>query len=159
MGATDSRRRLRLMNEVLPDPTLNRAPSRAGGPRDRTMNHMQALLATAAATAAVGCGAKEEPNAVPSGSTQPAATSAATPGDAPSITQKDPTPPASASAAPSAVASTSASAAPSSSAIASSTPTNTTPPVVPTPPTRTPYIVVDPMPPPYRNGKTGPNHP
>ncbi|MFO0617914.1 MAG: hypothetical protein U0414_35315 [Polyangiaceae bacterium] len=34
-----------------------------------------------------------------------------------------------------------------------------TPYVPPTPPTRTPYIVVDPVPPPYRNGKSGPNHP
>src|SRR5690349_13639954 len=52
MDSKRATRRLKLMNEVLPDPT----PQGPGSPRQRTMQHLQKLLAVAASGAtAAGC--------------------------------------------------------------------------------------------------------
>jgi hypothetical protein len=51
-------RKLRLLPEVLPDPTAKAAH---GSPRARTMRHMQRLLAMAAATTAIACTKEGEP--------------------------------------------------------------------------------------------------
>ena len=51
-------RKLRLLPEVLPDPT---AKAHEGSPRARTVRHMQRLLAMAAATTALACTKDGEP--------------------------------------------------------------------------------------------------
>ncbi|MEO7096742.1 MAG: hypothetical protein ABI175_26020 [Polyangiales bacterium] len=51
-------RKLRLLPEVLPDPTAKAAE---GSPRARTVRHMQRLLAMAAATTALACTKEGEP--------------------------------------------------------------------------------------------------
>lgn len=51
-------RKLRLLPEVLPDPTAKAAE---GSPRARTVRHMQRLLAMAAATTAMACAKDGEP--------------------------------------------------------------------------------------------------
>lgn len=54
-----TKRKLKLMSEVLPDPTANRGP---GSPRQRTLEHMRRLLAVSvAATAALGCSKEDQP--------------------------------------------------------------------------------------------------
>src|SRR4051794_16499719 len=65
--ADHEKRRLRLMNEVLPEPP----PSGVGSPRQRTLANMQRLLALAAAGAALGAG-RTRPTETPTGE-QPAA--------------------------------------------------------------------------------------
>src|SRR5262245_65364398 len=58
MATRDDKRRLQLLPEVLPEP---RADVGRGGPRDRTLAHLQRLLAMTAASTALGsgCGNKE----------------------------------------------------------------------------------------------------
>ena len=58
---TDSKRRLRLMPEVLPDPTPHHGE---GAPRQRTVAHLQRLMAlTAALSASAACTKEGEPSA------------------------------------------------------------------------------------------------
>jgi len=55
---TMERRRLKLLPEVLPDPTASRGP---GSPRQRTVEHMRRLLtASVAATAVLGCSKEDQ---------------------------------------------------------------------------------------------------
>jgi hypothetical protein len=133
--ADPEKRRLRLMNEVLPEPS----PSGEGSPRQRTMANMQRLLAVAAAGAALGAGCTKPET--PINSDHPAESAATT--AAPSAT--------SSATAPTAVATTPPTAAPSASVVAppsASTPTPPPPHITP-PPVRG-YGVVDPMPRPAR---------
>jgi hypothetical protein len=53
----DDKRRLKLLNEVLPKPTVGQEPH---GPRARTLTHMQRLLALAAASATLGSGCPDK---------------------------------------------------------------------------------------------------
>jgi hypothetical protein len=138
------RRRLRLMNEVLPDPLLNQV--RVGTARDRTMRHYQALLATAAAsTLAPGCGAQDEspkPDSTPSSVTATSTASSSKPGPSGSaVVQTDPVPPASSKPVASAGQDP-----PDTAKL----PDAGTPHVVPPQPPNTGFMVVDPVPQPFR---------
>jgi hypothetical protein len=113
-----------IMPEVLPDPTRNLGP---GGPRQRTMKHMNRLLAVTAAGAAIGACSKTQQNQPTSGASTievpaPPAESAGS--------KEDDTPPPRADR---------------DAAIEPGTGTGTEP--IPEP---TGYGVVDPMPPPAR---------
>ncbi len=131
--ADPEKRRLRLMNEVLPEPP----PSPAGSPRQRTLANMQRLLALAATSAALGA-ACTKPTETPTSPDHPVE-SAATAGDA--------------SATPTAVATTlpTATAKPSASVVVA--PSASAPPPPPPHVTAVPvrgYGVVDPLPRPVR---------
>ncbi len=156
MSNETGRRKLQLLPEVLPDPTLNR--DRTTGPRDRTLTHMQRLFATAAAASVVaGCGDKTDavkPDPASSSTTKSTATASAS-----ALSQTDPVPPQTATAEA------------SSSAHVGADPVSlpdagddagVKKPIVQKPPLPPPthYMVVDPVPTPFRTpGKNGPNVP
>lgn len=141
----DKRRKLRLLPEVLPDPTLGKG--RSGGPRDRTLSHMQALFATAATAGVVaGCGDKAEPaKPEPSSTSATTATATAT-ATASALTQKDPVPPETAT--PDASASAKPGTDPMNVRDAGDD-AGTKKIVKPPPPPPTHYQVVDPVPTPF----------
>lgn len=149
MSVDRPKKRLTLMNEVLPDPTQNQ--DGAGSPaavRTRTLEHMKRLLAgTAAASALVGCssdGAQPEPKGSAQSSSKPA-TSASASATASATASST----ASAEATASVSASASASATPGASAVPSATVKPSATAIKP-PPHPTGYMVVDPMPNPSR---------
>jgi len=111
-----------IMPEVLPDPTRSLGP---GGPRQRTLSHMNRLLAVTAAGAAIGACSKTQ-----QGPTTGRTTIEVPPPPAESATPEDDTPPP---------------AADRDASTGTGTGTGTEP--IPEP---TGYAVVDPMPPPAR---------
>ncbi|MEP7124768.1 MAG: hypothetical protein ABJE95_27820 [Byssovorax sp.] len=132
------KRRLRLMNEVLPEP----APSGEGSPRQRTLANMQRLLALAAAGAALGAGCSKptEPSTITTPSAESASTTAAPSASAPP------------SAAPTTVATAPPTTAPAASVVVAPS-ASTRPPPPPPHVTAVPvrgYGVVDPLPRPVR---------
>ncbi len=155
MSNETGRRKLQLLPEVLPDPMLNR--DRTTGPRDRTLKHMQRLFATAAAaTAVAGCGDKTDAVKPDPASSTTSKTAAAT---ASALSQTDPVPPQ--TAIPEASSSAHVGADPVSRPDAGDD-AGVKKPIVqkPPPPPPTHYMVVDPVPTPFRMpGKNGPNQP
>lgn len=138
--ADPDKRRLRLMNEVLPEPS----PSAEGSPRQRTLANMQRLLALAATGAALSAGCTK-PTEVPTSPEHPVESAATT--ATPSATSSD------AAGVPTTVATAppTSTAKPSASVVVA--PSASTPPPPPPHVTATPvrgYGVVDPLPRPVR---------
>jgi len=143
MSDHDDKRRLQLLPEVLPQPRADEGP---GGPRERTLGHLQHLLALAAAsTAFSGCSNKDAGAPDASAPVATADSTAAT-ASATASAPPDPTPSATADAiidAGAPDAATDAAAIGSAAASASAKPK---PPARP----RSGYHVVDMLPPPSR---------
>lgn len=137
------KRRLKLMNEVLPTP----APIEARSARARTLSHMQRLLTVSAAGAAIAGCTKPDPAADAGASPDKGAsttTTTTTTASAPAATASEASPPPLPTASASAAPTVSASVAPSASAAPK------------WPPKRYPVPVVDPLPrPPPRDPQGG----